>query len=78
MTVTVWPARENLQSFSALWRFEQGQAQNRRHLAPIAHSEVARVERFELPSPKIRKLNGALADLIARPTETRKITPQTR
>jgi hypothetical protein len=26
MTVTVWPARENLQSFSALWRFEQGQA----------------------------------------------------
>jgi hypothetical protein len=21
-----WPARENLQSFSALWRFEQGQA----------------------------------------------------
>jgi hypothetical protein len=25
MTVTVWPARENLQSFSALWRFEQGQ-----------------------------------------------------
>ena len=26
MTVTVWPARENLQPFSALWRFEQGQA----------------------------------------------------
>jgi hypothetical protein len=26
MTVTVWPARENLQSFSALWRFEQGHA----------------------------------------------------
>jgi hypothetical protein len=26
MTVTVWPARENLQSFSTLWRFEQGQA----------------------------------------------------
>src|SRR5882757_4069071 len=25
MTVTVRPARENLQSFSALWRFEQGQ-----------------------------------------------------
>ncbi len=25
MTVTVWPAHENLQSFSALWRFEQGQ-----------------------------------------------------
>ena len=25
MTVTVWPDRENLQSFSALWRFEQGQ-----------------------------------------------------
>jgi hypothetical protein len=25
MTVMVWPARENLQSFSALWRFEQGQ-----------------------------------------------------
>jgi len=25
MIVTVWPARENLQSFSALWRFEQGQ-----------------------------------------------------
>jgi hypothetical protein len=25
MTLTVWPARENLQSFSALWRFEQGQ-----------------------------------------------------
>jgi hypothetical protein len=25
MTVTVWPARENLQSFLALWRFEQGQ-----------------------------------------------------
>ncbi len=25
MTVTVWPGRENLQSFSALWRFEQGQ-----------------------------------------------------
>ena len=26
MTETVWPTRENLQSFSALWRFEQGQA----------------------------------------------------
>jgi polar amino acid transport system substrate-binding protein len=26
MTLTVWPARENLQSFSALWRFEQRQA----------------------------------------------------
>jgi hypothetical protein len=25
MTVTVRPGRENLQSFSALWRFEQGQ-----------------------------------------------------
>ena len=25
MTVTLLPARENLQSFSALWRFEQGQ-----------------------------------------------------
>ena len=25
MTVTVWPARENLQSLSALWKFEQGQ-----------------------------------------------------
>jgi hypothetical protein len=25
MTVTVRPARANLQSFSALWRFEQGQ-----------------------------------------------------
>jgi hypothetical protein len=25
--VTVWPARENLQSFSTLWRFEQGQVQ---------------------------------------------------
>jgi hypothetical protein len=24
MAVTVWPARENLQSLSALWRFEQG------------------------------------------------------
>jgi hypothetical protein len=26
MTVTVWSARENLQSFSNLWRFQQGQA----------------------------------------------------
>jgi hypothetical protein len=26
--VTVWPARENLQSFSALWRFEQGQVES--------------------------------------------------
>jgi hypothetical protein len=25
MTATVWPARKNLHSFSALWRFEQGQ-----------------------------------------------------
>ena len=25
MAVTVWPARKNLQSFPALWRFEQGQ-----------------------------------------------------
>src|SRR5688572_20190125 len=25
ITVTVRPARENLQSFSALWKFEQGQ-----------------------------------------------------
>ena len=25
MTVTVRPVRENLQSFSAMWKFEQGQ-----------------------------------------------------
>jgi hypothetical protein len=25
ITVTVWPTRENLQSYSALWNFEQGQ-----------------------------------------------------
>src|SRR5713101_8067367 len=40
MTVTVWPARENLQSFSTLWRFEQGQRVATRQIANVPPTSV--------------------------------------
>ena len=53
--VTVRLARENLQCFSALWRFEQGQRQNRRREADalrafadaVAHSRAAHGDRAD-------------------------------
>ena len=56
MTMTVWPARENLQSFSALWRFEQGQvpviafinarsAESTTSIIPIAVHRMMRLRR---------------------------------
>ena len=39
MTVTVWPARENLQSFSALWSFEHGQGRGAK-ARKAAHSHT--------------------------------------
>jgi hypothetical protein len=48
MAATVRPARKNLQSFSALWRFEQGQGDTMRELDQ--YSNVIKDHRADIGS----------------------------